>query len=118
MGDTFGLEKSKLGAILWLNLPRPDPSNIKELMLEKVTTEDNDRVWADNMEHVSCFLADLEENLPKDNKPREMQKIKGLHSPRSSKNLKYLKGRTGQTRWGGPRILKGPSSSPNKMWCL
>ena len=31
-----GLEKKNLGTVIWLKLPRIDPSNIKELILAKV----------------------------------------------------------------------------------
>ena len=34
-----GLEKNKLGAILWLKLPRDDPSDIKELIIAKVPAD-------------------------------------------------------------------------------
>ena len=34
-----GFEKNKLGSVLWLELPRDDPSDIKELIIAKVPAD-------------------------------------------------------------------------------
>ena len=36
MAAVCGLDKNKLGTVLWLKLPRDDPIDIKELILAKV----------------------------------------------------------------------------------
>ena len=60
-------------------------------------TEDDDRDLADDTEHascllaVSCFLADLGEDVPKDNEPREMPKNEGPGQPKEPKEHKVPK---------------------------
>ena len=46
---------------------------------------------------------------------RRCQMIKYLHSPRSLRNLEYLRKKIGQTRWRSPKSLKSPSPNPRSL---